>query len=46
MAGADGSRGLEAWVRAVLAGPTDTDVIAVCGHNDRLRARLSALAAR
>lgn len=44
MAGADGSRGLESWVRAVLTGPADADVIAVCGRNDRLRARLEALA--
>lgn len=46
ISGAEGARGLEAWVHALASHRDDTVVVAACGHNARLRRRLDAFAAR
>jgi 1,2-diacylglycerol 3-beta-galactosyltransferase len=41
--GADGSGGLVKHARAIAAGPSDVDVVVICGRNDRARSALAGL---
>jgi 1,2-diacylglycerol 3-beta-galactosyltransferase len=41
--GADGSGGLVKHARAIAAGPSDVDVVVICGRNQRARSALAGL---
>lgn len=44
-AGAEGGRGVEVWVRTIVRGLPEVDVVAVCGRNESLRAELGEFTA-